>query len=122
MKPPQAADPSPTVPTPTRARPVSKRRSRRPAQARAETIITFRLDDASAEVLLDRATRLQVSPHALARQYVREELLAAEERQALRQAVSALRQDVGLVAGVLLTSAGKASDEQARQWVKSNFP
>jgi hypothetical protein len=122
MKPHQPADPPPTLDTPPRARPVSKRKSRRLPRPRAETIITFRLDDASAEVLLDRATRLQVSPHALARQYLREELLAAEERQALRQAVSALRQDVGLVAGVLLTSAGKASDEQARQWVKSNFP
>ena len=101
---------------------MSKRKTRRLPRPRAETIITFRLDDASAEVLLDRATRLQVSPHALARQYVHEQLLAAEERQVLRQAVGALRQDIGLAAGVLLTWAGKATDEQARQWVKSNFP
>ncbi|MGE3312518.1 MAG: hypothetical protein AB7O66_21330 [Limisphaerales bacterium] len=86
------------------------------------TTITFRFDNENAVLLAERAARLKVSPHELAREYVLQALHEAEERAALHAAVIALRQDVGTAAGALLTSAGKMTREDALAWVKENIP
>ena len=90
--------------------------------------IGFRLDAVSRQVLAERAARLNVSPHDLARDYVMETLQASEERAALREAIRALsaqmqhlREDLALVAENLLVSAGKVTPREARTWVESNF-
>ena len=64
----------------------------------------------------------------LARQYVLEVLQEREEREALRQAVGALhrglgaiRDDVAAAVEVLLSSAGKVTEADARSWVDENF-
>lgn len=91
--------------------------------------ISFRLDDPSSRVLAERATRLGVSPHELARHYVLEILQQAEERAALREAVVALhkeitgfREDIALATEALLASAGKVTDQEAHAWVEEHFP
>lgn len=94
---------------------------RRSAADTPPSILSFRLDEASAAALAGRAARFGVSPHELAREYVLAVLQEAEERAALFAAIMALRQDVGLAAGVLLSSAGKVSEDEARAWVKANF-
>ena len=94
----------------------------RPPSIPAPAILSFRLDEASAAVLSQRAARLGVSPHELAREYVLVILAEAEERAALYAAIVALRQDLGLATGVLLSAAGKVKEDEARAWVKANFP
>jgi hypothetical protein len=89
---------------------------------RPPTTITFRFDEQSAALLAERAARLGVSSHELAREYVHEMLHEAEERAVLLAAVNALRQDIGTAAGALLTSAGKMSREAAVAWVRTNIP
>lgn len=93
-----------------------------PDPARPPTTITFRFDEPSAALLAERAARLRVSPHELAREYVHEMLHEAEERAVLLAAMNALRQDVGVAVGALLTSAGKMSRDAALAWVRANFP
>jgi hypothetical protein len=90
--------------------------------------IGFRLDDASRHELAERAARLGLSRHELARHYVIEMLHAAEERAALREAVQALgeqilhlREDLVLVAENLLVAVGKVDPEEVRAWVETNF-
>ena len=90
----------------------------------APTVITFRLDESSLRILLDRAARLNVSPHELARHYVEELVHAAEERAMLREAFAqlhenftAFRRDFAVSVEALLTSAGTVSEEDARKWV-----
>ena len=84
--------------------------------------ISFRLDPEPAAVLRERAVRLEVSVHALAREYVMEVLMEADERMAIRAALDRMHADLGLTAAALLTSAGKVNREQANAWVKENFP
>ena len=94
----------------------------------APETIGFRLDDECRRVLGARAARLGVSAHELARQYVIEMLEAGEERAALREAVTRLhdqltelREDVAVTAEVLLVSAGKVKEADAREWADENF-
>ena len=90
--------------------------------------IGFRLDEASRRILAQRADQLGVSPHALARQYVLELLGEAEDREMLREEVTALRSeltvlrtDLALAVEALLVSAGKVPAAEARKWVEESF-
>jgi hypothetical protein len=94
----------------------------------APAAIGFRLDDASRHALAERAARLGLSRHELARHYVLEMLHASEERAALREAIRGLgeqilhlREDLVLVAENLLTAVGKVDPEEMRAWVETNF-
>ena len=90
----------------------------------ARTVISFRLDESSLQILLQRAARLNVSPHELARHYVEELVHETEERAMLREACAqlhenfnAFRRDFAVSVEALLTSAGTVSEEDARKWV-----
>jgi len=79
-------------------------------------------------VLEARAEMAGVSPHELGRIYVVEGLLAAEERQRLREEVSALqsqikeiRREMAHAVQTLLVSAGQIEPAQAEEWVQENF-
>ena len=96
-------------------------------KARSKTI-SFRLQAEEEELLSTRAGRFGVSKHDLSRLYVLEMLGQGEERQVLREAVTALnneisslRKDVSLSAQALLSSAGKVSEEKARKWAEENL-
>ena len=96
--------------------------------APASVTVGFRLEEEPLRALAERAARLNLSPHELAREYVLEALSEADERRALREAVGALhqqydvlREDMALMAEALLISAGKVSEKEARDWVKRNF-
>ena len=91
--------------------------------------IGFRLDEASRRILAQRAAQLGVSPHALARHYVLEQLGEAEDREMLREEVTALRSeltalraDLALAVEALLVSAGKVPPAEAQTWVSQNLP
>ena len=91
-------------------------------------IISFRLDEQSSRVLGERAARLDLSPHELARHYVLELLEQSEERAALREALQQLVQnqqkfhaDFAFAVQALLTSAGKVSSEKAEAWVAASI-
>jgi hypothetical protein len=99
-------------------------RTKVPVGTATSTTIGFRLDDETRRVLFERAARLQVSPHELARRYVIEVLQESEERIALREAVETLNADLdqfrsgfALAMEALLVSAGKVSVTDARDWV-----
>ncbi len=95
----------------------------------APETITFRLlDDNLRQVLGERAKRMRLSPHELARVYVAEALAQAEERAALRAAVKTLRDelnklraDFAFAVCALLTSAGTVSEEKAKAWVEESL-
>ncbi len=86
----------------------------------------FRLDPDDLAELKARAARLGVSHHQLARHYVEISLHGSDEplRKAMaawQASVQLLRQDLALAVESLLISAGKASAEQARAYVKDTF-
>ncbi len=90
--------------------------------------IGFRLDPDSSRVLAERAARLGVSPHDLARHYVVELLHEREERAALRAAFEQLHQnlqqfrsDFAFAVEAVLTSAGQVPEDEARTWVKKSL-
>jgi hypothetical protein len=92
------------------------------------TPVAFRLEDESYLELSRRAKRVGVRQHELARHYVVEVLSQKEERNALRDAVSALRQqvwdvrkDIAVTAQALLTSARTLNAKQAREWTQENL-
>ena len=94
----------------------------------APTNISFRLDETSIRLLCQRAARLNVSPHELARHYVEEVLQEAEERAVVRDAFAQLqenlnhfRRDFAVAVEALLTSAGTVSEEEARKWVSEGL-
>jgi hypothetical protein len=94
----------------------------------APATIGFRLDETSLRVLCQRAARLNVSPHELARHYVEGVLQEAEERAVVRDAFAQLqenlnhfRRDFAVAVEALLTSAGTVSEEDARQWVSEGL-
>lgn len=98
-----------------------------PRKRRVSTI-GFRLEAQEIAILSERAEKLGVSPHELARSYVLELLGASEERTALREGVvtlhnviGLLREDLALSVEALLISAGKVSEEQARKWAEENL-
>ena len=76
--------------------------------------VGFRLDPERGCILAERAAALGVSPHELARRYLIEVLEEAEERAALRQAVTTLngnllkfRDEFIFALEAVLASAGK---------------
>jgi hypothetical protein len=98
------------------------------APLRVPLTIGFRLDDESRRVLGERAARLRVSVHDLARTYVREALHVREERAILVQTLRSiddrllrLHGDVATTAEAMLVNAGKVQAEEAHHWVEENF-
>lgn len=98
------------------------------AKRQSSPITSFRLEPDEAELLSERAARLGVSPHELARHYVVEALVASEELAAVGAAVNTLlyemqelRQDLALSVEALLASAGKVNGKQAHGWVEANL-
>jgi hypothetical protein len=95
----------------------------------APAMVGFRLgDEESRRLLGQRAARLGVSPHDLARYYVLEMLQERQERAVLREALGELheqfqqfRADFAFAVQGLLTSAGKVSENQARAWVNASI-
>ena len=90
--------------------------------------VGFRLDDESLRVLCERAAKLKISRHELARFYLLQVLQEEQERTALHDAIVGLhrqlvqqREDALLAVEALLASAGKASEAEARTWIKENF-
>ena len=90
--------------------------------------IGFRLDPEARGAFEARASAFEISPGMLAKMYVLEALMASEERQQLRERVSALEADVAELrkefahaVQVLLVSAGKVQPEYAEAWVAENF-
>lgn len=98
------------------------------AKRQSSPITSFRLEPDEAELLSERAARLGVSPHELARHYVVEALVASEELAAIGAAANTLlyemqglRQDFALSVEALLASAGEISEKQAHGWVEANL-
>jgi hypothetical protein len=98
------------------------------AKRQSSPITSFRLEPDEAELLSERAARLGVSSHELARHYVVEALVASEELAAIGTAVNALlhqmhslRQDLALSVEALLASAGEVSEKQAHAWVEASL-
>lgn len=90
--------------------------------------IGFRLDESSARVLTDRAAKLRVSAHELARHYVVEALCEVEDRRGLHEKLEALyrelvacRQDLAAATEATLHASGNVSGEKAFAWVKENL-
>ena len=90
--------------------------------------IGFRLDHDSAKALAERAAQLGVSPHKLSQSLV---VAALCEKQkvaelcevvgALAQGMFQLREELALMAEVLLVHGGKMSSDKAQSWVDTNL-
>lgn len=92
------------------------------------TTIGFRLDAASRQVLGERAFRLKVSVHDLARDYVIEALQAQDVRFLLAQSLQGIEERLNLLRGdfattteAMLVNAGKIKAEEAHRWVEETF-
>lgn len=90
--------------------------------------ITFRLDPECNMALLDRASQLGISPHELARGYVREALTTSVAFEELFKAITTIRKEqlhlreaVGRSVEVLFVSAGKIPREDAKNWANETF-
>lgn len=94
----------------------------------ASTTVGFRLDEESHRLLCERAACLNISPHELARDQVKEALQGGEQDAGLATAiglihdeVAQLRVDVATATEALLMAAGKTKAEEARAWVRENL-
>ena len=92
------------------------------------TSIGFRLEESSRQVLAERAARLGVSPHELARYYVLQALNEAEERrvqrenmETLQREIAAGRKDLSIATWAILQASGKIKEDEASSWVKTNL-
>jgi hypothetical protein len=90
--------------------------------------IGFRLNADAHRILMDRATRLGISPHELARDYLLEALSDRENRAVARVALvdilaltRKLRGDVATAAEAMLVSCGGYTPEEARAWGEKTF-
>lgn len=90
--------------------------------------VSFRVDAGTAAALAERADRLGISPHDVARELVRLGLQQAdgfgEVGRALEQVqetLTRLRGDVATTAEALLVTAGGQSQETAYRWVEENL-
>ena len=86
------------------------------------------MDETTAQALVQRATRLRVSPHDIARELVAQALQQPHDLEELKRAVlvlhetlNHLRTDVASTAEVLLVTAGKRSAEEAYRWVEQTL-
>lgn len=94
----------------------------------APKVISFRPDKADRDLLFTRASEQGLSSHQLAHDYVvsiLHEQSDGREMEAkianLEQRIKQLRDELCLVAEVLLNAAGKVSKEQAAEWVDANL-
>ncbi len=101
---------------------------RRSAPDRLPSIIAFRVDEPAAKALAERATRLGVSVHDVARDLVFQGLNQPDQRSELRtsllvlhEVMTLLRGDVASVAEVLLVTAGKVKRDDAHDWVEQHL-
>jgi hypothetical protein len=99
-----------------------------PAAPVAPATVGFRLDSESRKTLGERAARLGVSPHELAKEYVMQGLHAKDERTAMWAALKdvlvllqRLRGDIATTAEALMIRAGEVDEKEARAWLKRNF-
>ena len=121
-------DPEHTNPDSDHLLPAPRGASLRRARPSSSPVISFRLEPEHASLLSERAARLGVSPHEMARHYVSEALVASEEMAALAAAVNAglyqlqeMRQDLALSVKALLVSAGRVGKAQAHTWVEETL-
>lgn len=91
-------------------------------------LVTFRLADEPLAALDERAALLSLGRNELARKYVLEGLLAAQEREQLHGAIEGLqsvvrelRREFSHAVQTLLVSAGRIEPEQAEAWIQENF-
>jgi hypothetical protein len=91
-------------------------------------VIGFRLSEDEAGELADRASEEGISPHQLAHDLVLASLHESERRaaelrdfQKLQHQVFELREELALVAEVLLSCAGKVETRDAGRWVDQNL-
>ena len=90
--------------------------------------IAFRLGESDSKILADRATEEGRSHHLMAQDLVVAALHKGDDLQEvtekiemLRGQLFELREELSLVAEVLLANAGKASPAEASEWVDSNL-
>lgn len=88
-------------------------------------VIGFKLDDASRANLTARAEQLGIGRNLLAREMVvsalNEEVDVPNAILALHHQVLGLREELALVAEVLLSHAGKVSPDEAKKWADGNI-
>ena len=107
---------------------VKKRReSFTPAQTIPE-VISFRLSEDEATDLAERASEESRSPHQMAHDLVLKSLdltggadQLGEKLQSLQRQMLELREELSLVAEVLLANAGKVTPTEASQWADQNM-
>jgi hypothetical protein len=111
-----------------KASPPEKRKRGLSASDSSPATVGFRLNPEHGCILAGRASALGVSPHELARRYLIEVLEEAEERAALRQAVTTLngnllkfRDEFIFALEAVLASAGKVERADVRAWIDEHF-
>ena len=94
----------------------------------APSVISFRPDKADSELLFNKAWQQGLSSHQLAHDYVVSILHEQPDGRAmeakianLEQRIKQLRDELCLVAEVLLNAAGKVTREKAAEWVDANL-
>ena len=87
--------------------------------------VGFRLDEANRTLLAAQAGQLGVKRNSLARDLVIRALNEPAETTslliALNQQIFALREELALMAEVILTHGGKLDQKTARKWVDENL-
>lgn len=88
--------------------------------------IGFRLDLKNRNKLAQRAARLGISRHELARSFTitaleEKEILEvlAESCNELQSKLTTLREEILNIAEVLIVAAGKATEKEAAEWIKT---
>ena len=91
------------------------------------TVISFRLSQSLAKVLLDAAGELNIAPATYARLLVIEALSDADrarlfdEMAAIRRGVVTTLQNLEAAAVAILVDGGKAEPEEAKAFVRDNL-
>lgn len=87
--------------------------------------VVFRLDEANRAALAAQAAQIGIKRNLLARDLVIRSLNERAETEALlialNQQVFTLREELALVAEVLLTHGGQLSKQEAQKWVDENL-
>lgn len=87
--------------------------------------VAFRLDEANRTQLAAQAAQLGIKRNVLARNLVIRALHEPADTTslliALNQQMFALREELALVAEVLLTHGGQLSEKEAQKWVDENL-
>lgn len=100
----------------------------RPSSAGGSETISFRLPDDVMGILAERAAIHELSIHRYARMLVLEALFQSDAHERIGAAIAdsqrevhQLRHDLAFSMKTLLMTAGKLSEEAAREWVQRNF-